>query len=190
MKKILIIFLSVFLLFSCGSSDNKSDKSVIVKKAGLRLYEWKDFSMRIPAAWNLLTDNNEVVPQPVSWKLELAISSVDTKNWFANSLVILSQNLDKEISSKDYSVINNVWAENDYLNYFKKQAKDFVFSDWEKSIIYNFDAKYSADAPLIQYIQTAHICNWKKAFLLTLWIPLKVKDISKYEKMLATFKCK
>ena len=195
MKKIIIILLTSFLLFSCWSNKTEDNtKEVItttkIKKAGLRNYPGKDFSMKIPVAWNIITDNKEMIPNPNNWKIELAITSPDTKNGFANNLIILSQQLEKYTTSKDYSITNNIWAENEYLNYFKKSAKEFSFNDWEKSMLYNFEAKYSAETPTLQFLQTAHICNNKKAFFITLALPLSIKDISKYEKMLATFKCK
>lgn len=196
MKKILIILLTTFLLFSCWtdnkkvSSEDNSNQNTSTKKVWLRNYPWKDFSIQIPAAWNLITKNDDIVPKPNNWKIELAITSSETKNWFANNLIILSQDLEKFTTSKDYAITNNVLAENEYLNYFKKSSKDFEFSDWEKSIIYNFEAKYSQETPTLQFLQTAHICKNNKAFFITLALPLDIKDISKYEKMIATFKCK
>lgn len=194
-KKILIILLTSFLLFSCWSDTEKettNSKSTeqTQKKAGLRHYPGKDFSIKIPASWNIITDNKEKVPTPNNWVLELAITSSETKNGFANNLIILSQDLEKFTTSKNYSIINNVWAENEYYNYFRKEAKEFVFSDWEKSMLYIFEAKYSVKTPVLQFLQTAYVCENKKAFLITLALSLDIKDVSKYEKMIATFKCK
>jgi len=40
--------------------------------------------------------------------LELAVTSSETKNGFANNLIILSQDLDKFTTSKNYSITNNI----------------------------------------------------------------------------------
>jgi len=195
MKKILIILLTTFLLFSCwedekATNDDNSNKETSTKKVWLRNYPWKDFSIQIPVAWNLITKSDDIVPNPNKWKIELAVTSSETINWFANNLIILSQDLEKFTTSKNYSITNNVWAENEYLNYFKKSSKEFDFLDWEKSVIYNFEAKYSDETPILQFLQTAYVCNTNKAFFITVALPVDIKDISKYEKMIATFKCK
>ena len=195
MKKILIIFVSIFLLFSCwSSSTSKTDSSSkqtqkTNEKKGLRLYSGKDFSMQIPAAWNDLSNNKEVLPNPSVGNVELAITSANTKNWFANNLIILSQELEDKISSKDYAITNNIWAENEYLNYYSIKKDEFEFLDWEKSMIYVFKAKYAENTPILKFIQTARVCD-NKAFLLTIALPLEIKDTTKYEKMLSTFECK
>jgi len=198
LKKITILILLSFLLISCWEKDKETwttssetkKEETVKKKAGLRNYPWADFSIKIPAAWNVITDKKDIVPNPNNGVLELAITSSETKNGFANNLIILSQKLEKFTTSKDYSITNNVWAENEYLNYFKHSWKEFEFEDWEKSMIYVFDAKYSAETPTIKFIQTAYVCTNKKAFFITTAVPLETKDTSKYEKMLATFKCK
>ncbi len=196
MKKILIILLTSFLLFSCWSSKeetqtNNWDKTVKTqKKAGLRNFPGKDFSIKIPAAWNDITDNKDNLPNPNNWKIELAITSSDTKNWFANNIIILSQELEEFTTSKDYSITNNIGAENEYLNYFKKSGNDFSFVDGEESMLYIFEAKYSEETPTLQFLQTAYVCKNKKAFFITLALPLDIKDTNKYQKMISTFKCK
>ena len=194
--KVLLILFASLILSSCWSStdetqtEENNNSTENVQKTGLRNYPWKDFSIKIPAAWNIITENKEIVPNPNNWKMELAITSPDTKNGFANNLIILSQKLEKFTTSKDYSIINNTGAENEYLNYFKKSVKEFSFSDWEESMIYNFEAKYEVETPTLQFLQTAHICNNTKAFFITIALPLDIKDTSKYEKMIATFECK
>ncbi len=157
---------------------------------GLRYFPWSDFSMKIPAAWNIITNDKNSVPSPKNGKLELAITSSQTKGGFANNLIILSQKLDSFTTSKEYSLINNVWAQNEYLNYSKISWKDFIFNDWEKSKVYVFKAKYAATTPELTFIQTAHICGQKKAFFLTIALSTDIKDTSKYEKMLSSFTCK
>jgi hypothetical protein len=57
-------------------------------------------------------------------------------------------------------------------------------------MIYIFQAKYSEETPILNFIQTAYICKNNKAFFLTIALPLDIKDTAKYEKMLSSFKCK
>jgi hypothetical protein len=76
------------------------------------------------------------------------------------------------------------------LDYKKLESKNFSFTDKEESILYVFEAKYNLDTPKLKFLQTAHICNANKAFLLTLAIPTNIKDLSKYEYLLSTFECK
>jgi len=193
-KKIFIIMFTSLLLFSCWSDTIETNKNMeenteTTQKTWLRNYPWEDFSIKIPAAWNVITDKKDVVPNPNNGELELAITSSETKNGFANNLIILSQELESFTTSKDYSITNNVWAENEYINYFKHSAKEFTFEDWEKSMLYIFDAKYSVETPTIKFLQTAYVCKNKKAFFITVAIPVDVVDTTKYEKMIATFKC-
>ena len=193
-KKIIILIFITFILASCwwdiSNEENTISNVENTKKAWLRNFPWEDFSIKIPAAWNNITSNKEKLPTPNNWKIELAVTSSETKNWFANNLIILSQELNKNTSSKDYSITNNTGSENEYLNYFKKSGKEFTFDDWEKSMIYIFQAKYSEDTPILTFLQTAYVCKSNKAFFLTIALPLDIKDTLKYEKMLATFKCK
>ena len=191
LKKILIAILASFLLFSCSSSEKESEEKGLetTEKSGLRYYPWKDFSIYIPASWNNITNNNEIIPTPNNWKIELAITSFKTKNGFANNLIILSQNLETFTTSKNYSITNNIWAELEYINYFKKSGKKFIFNDWEESMIYHFQAKYSEETPLLNFLQTAYVCRNNKAFFITIALSLDIKEVDKYKKMLATFKC-
>ena len=87
-------------------------------------------------------------------------------------------------------MLNNVWAQTDYLDYTELDSKEFTYTDLEKSILYTFEAKYNIDTPKLKFLQTAHVCNQNKAYFITLAIPTSVIDTSKYEDFLATFTCK
>jgi len=56
-------------------------------------------------------------------------------------------------------------------------------------MLYVFEAKYSSETPLLQFLQTAYVCKNKKAFFITMALPIEIKDTTKYQKMIATFKC-
>lgn len=172
------------------STDLNLEKSSQSRSWWVKHFPWKDFTINIPAAWNIVTNDKQVIPNPKNWTVELAITSAETKSGFANNLIILSQDLENYTSSKEYSIVNNVWAENEYLNYLKLSWKEFSFDDGEKSMMYIFEAKYSAKTPVLKFLQTAYVCDWKKAFFLTLALPTSLKNTSKYQKLLASFKCK
>jgi hypothetical protein len=87
-------------------------------------------------------------------------------------------------------MLNNIWAQTDYLDYTKIESRDITFLDEEVSTLYVFEARYNLDTPKLKFLQTAHICNSNKAYFFTLAIPTTVSDISKYEYLLTTFKCK
>lgn len=192
--KTFLILCLVLLFSSCWDSwDDSSSSSSNSSKStsgGVKKFPWNDFSMNIPAAWNIVTDDKNTVPSPKTGTVELAITSSETTSGFANNLIVLSQELENYTSSKEYSIVNNVWAENEYLNYIKLSGEEFSFDDWEKSMMYIFEAKYSAETPVLKFLQTAYVCNTNKAFFLTLALPTSLKDTAKYEKLLWSFTCK
>ncbi len=87
-------------------------------------------------------------------------------------------------------MLNNIWAETDYLEYTELSSNEIMFIDEEPWIIYTFEAKYNMDTPRLKFLQTSHICNWTKAYFMTIALPTTVKDTSKYEYLLSTFMCK
>jgi hypothetical protein len=104
-------------------------------------------------------------------------------------LTILSTDLEKQISSKDYSMLENVWATKDYLGYTEISSKEITFADGTPSIIYEFEAQYNIETPKFKYLQVGHICEYKK-YLITLALPTNTNDVSKYISLLSTFGCK
>lgn len=181
-KKFLMILSLILLLSSCWG-DESTDTS-------LKLYDWAKFSMSIPTNWNEIENVNENLPKASIWNIELAASSTSSVGGFANNLLILSADLTKATSSKDYSMLNNIWAETDYLEYLKLSSKEINFTDWDSSIAYEFEAKYNYDAPKLKFIQTAHVCDKTKAYLITIALPTNVSDISRYIDFISTFTCK
>ena len=183
LKKIFIGVFLVLLLTSCWDSETISDTWLIKT-------ETNNITIEIPSNWKLIKNTDNILPKIKSWKIELAVMSEKIVNWFSNNLLILSDKLNKFTTSKDFSMLNNIWAQTDYIDYTKIASKDFKFLDEEKSVLYIFDAKYNLDTPKLKFLQTAHICNWNEAYFLTLAIPTTVIDTSKYEYLLSTFSCK
>lgn len=181
MKK---LFLSVFLLiFLVSCWDDTWDTALI-------LYENNNFSMNIPSNWKEIKKWDDILPTASVGDIELAASAENTTVWFANNLVILSTELNKLTTSTDYSMLNNLWAETDYLEYLKLWSKEISFPDWENSILYEFEAKYNYESPKLKFLQTAHICNKTKWYLITVAIPTSVTDVSRYVDFISSFSCK
>ncbi len=184
-KKVFVLMFMSFLLYSCWST-----KEVVVIPSWLIKKETVNISISIPTNWYVIEDKAKIFPNIKEWKIELAAISKEVVNWFSNNLLILSDDLKTLTTSKDFSMINNVWASKDYLDYKKIASKDFKFVDEEVSVLYIFQAKYNIGTPTLKFLQTAHICNQNKAYFLTLAISTSVIDTSKYEEFLATFTCK
>lgn len=180
MKKYFIIFL--LFLFSCSSGE----EWVVT---WLVLHEGSGFDMSIPSNWETITQESNMLPKPKNSQIALAVSSQDLKYGFSNNLLILSQDLDKTISSTDFSIWNYVGSTKEYLEFVKLDSKNIDFINGEKSNIYVFEAKYNPQTPRFKYIQTGVVCE-KKGYLITVALSTDIKDTSKYEEVIKTFQCK
>lgn len=183
MQKYLFVFVSLFLLSSCFSSTTSVDSS------SLKEYTWSGFSMSVPNSWTILDSKTTNLPNPKNSSIALAISSPEMKYWFANNMLILKWKVSKDISSKNYSTLNNVGSSKDYKNYLKLSESDITFTDSSISSLYTFEAKYNESTPNLKFLQTAVVCKNLDAYFITLALNVDVKDTSKYEDMIKTFKC-
>ena len=183
-KKIILIMCVLFFLISCWSDSNTTQTKWLIEK------QYTDFSISTPASWEVIADKESILPKPNQWDIELAVTSKELKWGFSNNLLILSDNLDPPTTSKDFSMLNNVWASDDYLAYTKLDSKEIIFEEEDTSILYIFEAKYNLDSPKLKFLQTAHVCNANKAFLITVAVSPTIKDTAKYEELISTFKCK
>lgn len=184
-KKIFLVFTVIIFITSCWETTDSTNLIWWLIKT-----ETNNLFIDIPTNWTIIDDKENILPKANNADIELAVISENMVNWFANNLLILSNELETFTTSKDYSILNNVWAQVDYLDYKKLESKDFTFLDEEKSLLYIFEAKYNLDTPKLKFLQTSHICNQNKAFFLTIAIPTSIRDTSKYEYLLSTFKCK
>lgn len=185
MKIKLFVILSLFtLLFSCSSSNDEATVTWLVD------YENTDFSMSLPSNWENLTWTSSILPKPKSLEISLAVSSNELKYGFSNNLLVLKQDLLKSTTSLDFSILNNVWSTKEYLEYTKIESKSIDFADSDKSNLYVFEAKYNTTTPKLKFLQVWKVCSSKKWFLLTIALSTDIKDTSKYEEVLKTFKCK
>lgn len=187
LKKILLLAIFTFLLSSCFSWD---ESDIIESTSWLKLFENNNFSLNIPEKWEIIENKDNILPKPKFWKISLAVSSSDFIYWFSNNLLVLSQTLSKETSSKDYSMLNNIAWESEYLNYIKLDEKNIKFNSGEESNLYIFEAKYNKSTPKLKFLQTWLVCKDHRAYLLTIALNLDIASTSKYEDLLKTFSCK
>lgn len=90
----------------------------------------------------------------------------------------------------DFSILNHVGSTREFLEYTKLDEKKVSFPDKDSSVLYVFEAKYNAQTPKIKYLQMGKVCYITEAYLITLALPLDVRDVSLYEELLKTFQCK
>lgn len=183
-KKILVTFIFSLFLFSCGSTDIQVTENSLID------VDNTNFAFKVPSNWEIIKDKENILPKAKSWNIELAATSTNLVSWFANNLLILSDDLNKLTTSKDYSILNNIWAETDYLDYKKIWVNNITFADKEEWLVYEFEARYNLDTPKLRFLQTAHICNKTKGYFITIALPSSMTDTSKYQELLATFACK
>ena len=181
-KKILLLSILSIILISCWNDDLNSSWLTTINN-------W-NFSMQIPSNWEVIEDKEDILPKASVWNIELAVTSKNVINWFANNLLILSDKINKITTSSDYSMLNNVWAKSDYLWYREIKSDAITFIDDEQWMLYVFEARYNLDTPTLKFLQTAHICNQTDWYFITIAIPTSISDTSKYEELLKSFKCK
>lgn len=146
--------------------------------------------MMVPINWVNLTEKEETLPSPSFWEVALAFASTDFQDGFSNNILIIKDMLNYETSSAEFSSLNNIGATGEYLEYEKVEEKEISFSDDEKSILYTFVARYNEQSPKLTFLQTAHICEGKKSFFLTIALPMNITDATRYEEIITSFACK
>jgi len=187
MYKYIAFIISIFLLSSCFWISN-NDKKGNSKVTWLEIYSTWSFKVAVPVAWKKYKKDDNLLPKPIFWKVVLAASSKEPSLWFYNNFVILSQKLWTNISSIEYSTLNNVLSTKDYLEYNLLKENEIYFPDKDKSKVYFFEARYNTKSPKTYFIQTWKVC-WENWYLLTIWLNQMIKNLDKYEKILETFSC-
>lgn len=183
MKKFFIL-LSILFITSCSTSQNQWAVTWVTN------YDNKDYTVNIPENWDIISNTWNSLPNPKNWEISLAITSKELKYWFTSNMLILSQNLQKQVSSIDFSILNNVWSTKEYLEYTKIESKTIDFADNDKSNLYIFEAKYNIKTPKLKFLQVWKVCWISKWYLITLAISSDIKNTSKYEEIIKSFKCK
>lgn len=180
--KFLTFFTLIFFLYSCWWWSSLS-------KEGLVTFDWDWFEIGIPENWNTLKKWDEWFPRAWVWEVTLASSSQNLMHWFANNILILSQDLNKQTTSQNFSQLNNVWAQRNYLEYTRLNSKTIDFNDGSTSTLYEFEAKYNTSTPKLKFLQVWKVCNYNRGHLITIAISTEVRDTSIYEELIKTFKC-
>ncbi len=180
MKKFIIV-LTLIILISCGK-----DNSTV---SWLKKVDTTYFNMQIPEKWEVIDPKSDSIPKPKTWNVELVWLSDNVKYWFLSNIIVLSQKVEKVISSKDFSIVNYVWATWEYSEFTKLDSEEFVFEDWDKSTLYTFEAKYNIKSPKLKYLQIWKICNVSTWLLITVGISTDIKNLTAYKDILKTFKC-
>lgn len=178
MKKIFILLFCLAIVSSCWTATTDSTT---------KSYTGTWFKINIPSSWINVESND--IPNPQSGKIELALTSSEISTWFANNMVILSEDLKETITSKSYAMTNYIRTTWSVLEYIKLNETNFSFIDNDEGKMYTFEAKYNTETPKRKFIQTAKVCG-KKAYLMTIGISLDITDTSKYESLLKSFECK
>lgn len=184
--KIFMVLSILFILLTWCSSDSSTQTI----ESWLVLKETAWFDMSVPANWNVLTWTSNTLPNPKNWKIDLAVTSSELKFWFSSNLLVLSQELEKSVDSTTFSNWNHVWWAREYLEYNKLESKTIEFLDKDTSDLYIFEARYNTITPKLKFLQTGRVCTGRKAYLITMAISSDIKDTSKYEEIIKTFKCK
>ena len=73
LQKISILIISLLLLTSCGSEDTISETS------WLEWYNWEGYSIFLPSNWDIMTDKNNILPEPSEGKIELSAQAWEPK---------------------------------------------------------------------------------------------------------------
>jgi hypothetical protein len=65
-------------------------------------------SIEVPTNWQVVKDTENILPKVKNGKIELAVTSKESVNGFSNNLLILSDDLSKYTTSKEFSMLNNI----------------------------------------------------------------------------------
>jgi hypothetical protein len=181
MKKFFLIAIISLGLASCWSTTTSDTATAVYTGTG--------FTINVPKSW--VKVEKKSLPTTKNWTIELALTSAEISAWFANNMVILSEELNNKTTSNEYFNVNDIRTSASMLNYQKTSEVDFKFADDEAWKIWEFEAKYGPQTPIQFFLQTAKVCN-NKAYLATIAISLKTKTdnwTTKYESLLKSIAC-
>ena len=178
----MIFLLLCTLLASCGGESSEDTKGLSTKVT-------ETFSLSVPTTWEILSSKSDKIPQPVSGTIVLAASSPDIKSWFSNSLTVLEESLEQEVSLSAFSENLKTSLQKDMNSYIEKETLPFTFLDGTESELRVFQARYNANTPLLLYFQVPQICG-ENIYITTLALDNSITDFEKYKYILSTFTCK
>ena len=184
MKKIYPLICSCFLLVSCfGGADNAAWVD------GLTQVESEEFSIRLSTSWNVIP-SSELSPIE-DGNVEIAYRSWAQDKDFLNNIIVISEVLDRTLSSSDYAKRNVYLASRWYKNLRDIQAKNIAFEDGDTSRLYVFEAQYQPQFSKTLFFQTAKVCA-DNAYVITIGLDTSVQEsaYTNYETIIQSFICK
>ena len=95
-KKSFILIFSILFLYSCGTETEVIENTLVD-------VDNVNFSFKVPSNWEIIKDKESILPKAKEGTIELAATSTAVVSGFSNNLLILSDDLKKLTTSKDYS---------------------------------------------------------------------------------------
>lgn len=182
-KKIFIFIFIIFTIISCWDDTWTSSWDDIQA-----IYETKNFSITIPAKWDIIKNVWTILPKPSNWEIVFDAASNINNDDFYRNILVLKQEINSDLTSLDFIIWNYIWAKKEYF-YIKSLAEKNVIINSKKTKLYQFEARYSEDTPIVKFLQTWIICN-NNWYIITIAIEKSNLSIDRYEGLLASFKCK
>ncbi len=179
--KILLLLGVSGALVSCG--DDNSGSSIGLEKKTIG-----DVSISIPQSWPLVSKDSEGIPKPSSGDIVLIASSQESRNNVANNVVVLKNPISKDTSDSQY--FRSIWigTAGGFDSYRETDSGDIAFFDDAVSKYSVFRARYNENTPLLQYFQTARVCNGN-GYVITMTVDPEIEDMTRYKRLASTFEC-
>jgi hypothetical protein len=168
-KYFLILAVLALTLFSgCSSEDGeKNPTNGATINPNKTLYEETDFSLSIPASWEVINKDSFTSNVPANTIVGFR-NNIKNETFTAN-LNITQTNLTEEISSEDFAKSSMAKTKNSLVNFVEinKDTAKVNSPDGEiEAYLIEMEGKKSANEPVIHFKQL-HIVNGGKAYTIT-----------------------
>lgn len=160
--------LAVILFSGCSSEDeeiNPTDGTT--KNPNKTLYEETDFSLSVPASWEVINKDSFTSNVPANTIVGFR-NNIKNEEFTAN-LNITQTNLTEEISSEDFAKSSIAKTKNSLVD-FTEISKDTASVDSPdgkmEAYLVEMEGKKSANEPIVHFKQL-HVVNKDKAYTIT-----------------------
>jgi len=169
------IFISLFLLSSCGNSTDttqptstdSTDVATDLAAQGKVLYQGQDFTIAVPDRWEVISKSDFTSNFPED--VVVAFRNNVKNEIFTANMTIAIQTLPEDIPSQDFG-INSIKKQKEYILEFKDtrySAQDLIYKDTKiPTYFVQSEGKKSGADPLIKFAQLFVVYN-KKAYTIT-----------------------
>ena len=149
--------------------------------------ETETFRINIPNNWNPVNPGD--IPTPRQWELAFASTSVNERNGYFNNIVVI-QDINR-LNENSLALMNNTLntIKNTMLQFQLIMDKEIIFTDKTEGKVIVFQWKYSAQTPILNYIQTSKNC-WDISYFLTISTAWEIEGYERYFPILESFTCK